>query len=37
MLLKESVFGFLTNQFAEFTVHVCNMFTHLKLVQQMAR
>ena len=26
----ECVFGFLTNLFTESTVHVCNMFTHLK-------
>ena len=25
-------FGFLTNLFTEFTVHACNMFTHLKLI-----
>ena len=24
-------FGFVTNLFTEFTVHECNMFTHLKL------
>ena len=29
--LLQCVFGFLTNLFQEFTVHACNMFTHLKL------
>ena len=29
-------FEFLTNLFTELTVHVCNRFTHLKLIKEIA-
>ena len=32
MGLLECVFAFLTNLFTESTVHICNMFTHRKII-----